>query len=620
VLESKKSWTKKIRPGVSTFGTNTKNVGPAHLKELFDHAIDVIPKKSIKETPLFLLATAGVRLLPDDQRNGLLKEICSYAQKTDFMVPDCNLHIQAISGETEGLYGWTAANYLLGGFDSPEEHNHGKGHHTYGFLDMGGASAQIAFAPNATETQKHANDLQLMRLRTVDGVQQEYRVFVTTWLGFGANEARRRYTESLIERQGGKGITIIHDPCLPTGATTFSIDEDLSVTEKNPQLIGAGDFRQCLKDTFPLLDKDAPCEDAPCLVNGVHVPAIDFDVNHFVGVSEYWHTTHEVFEAEHSDKAYDFNTYQKRVNEFCSKDWTTIQDGVANAVWGKKVTEQSAREVCFKASWLINILHEGIGIPRVGFENTPTGHNGTKEVLDGVTEKGFSEAFRPYDKIAGTDVSWTLGKMVLYAASQVPPTESDSLPVGFGANVKGIPKDFQYAGQYKLSVDENKTKEGSLHRISGLFLILLTIGAIFLCLIGRDRRKRYFRRFSSFINRGKRRKLLNSNGFVTYERVHQSTVDVDDVELGEVDSDNSDSGDKQVHSSGIRTPTLQNGSNGFGSKSRPSLTALDRNGLVSRTESRERLTAGFGMVGKRSRPGSPSRSRTPLASMFNVEK
>ncbi len=80
--------------------------------------------------------------------------------------PTGDLHIQVIAGDTEGLYGWIAANYLLGGFDSPEKHMHGKGHHTYGFLDMGGASAQIAFAPNNTEAEKHANDLKLLRMRT----------------------------------------------------------------------------------------------------------------------------------------------------------------------------------------------------------------------------------------------------------------------------------------------------------------------------------------------------------------------------------------------------------------------------------------------------------------------
>src|SRR6266480_3790184 len=218
VLESKDQWTKKTHPGVSTFGENPGLVGPDHLQQLFDHALRYIPSDAVQDTPLFLLATAGMRLLPDVQRTALLNQICIYTRShTEFLLPDCDVHVQVIPGETEGLYGWIAANYLLGGFDSPEEHAHGKGHHTYGFLDMGGASAQIAFAPNATEATRHADDLKLLRLRTVDGIATEYQVFVTTWLGFGVNEARKRYVETLVTGFAGPSTTEMPDPCLPMG-------------------------------------------------------------------------------------------------------------------------------------------------------------------------------------------------------------------------------------------------------------------------------------------------------------------------------------------------------------------------------------------------------------------
>src|SRR5688572_13358294 len=192
---------KKIHPGVSTFADNVASVGPDHLQQLIKVALDEVPDDKIPETPIFLMATAGVRFLPKDQQTNLLQGICTWLQaNTRFSLPDCDTHVQVISGETEGLYGWLAANYLLGGFDEPGNHDHGKdGHHTYGFLDMGGASAQIAFAPNMTESEKHADDLKLVRMRHLDGSPAEYRVFTTTWLGFGANKARERYIESLQE-------------------------------------------------------------------------------------------------------------------------------------------------------------------------------------------------------------------------------------------------------------------------------------------------------------------------------------------------------------------------------------------------------------------------------------
>ena len=126
-LETKDKWTKKVHPGVSTFGANPDSVGPDHLRPLLEHALHYIPKEAVPETPIFLLATAGMRLLPEQQQKDVLRNICSYIRsETEFSLPDCDVHIQVIPGETEGLYGWIAANCLLGGFNSPQDHDHGR--------------------------------------------------------------------------------------------------------------------------------------------------------------------------------------------------------------------------------------------------------------------------------------------------------------------------------------------------------------------------------------------------------------------------------------------------------------------------------------------------------------
>ena len=351
-IKTKKKWNTKTHPGISTFGDKPERVGPDHLKELIEFADDKVPKHEIGNTPIFLLATAGMRLLPDSQQRAVLDNVCSYFQEhSNFQLPDCDLHVEVIPGETEGLYGWLAANYLLGGFDAPQQHGHSKEHHTYGFLDMGGASAQIAFSPNVTEAEKHADDLKLVRLRKVNGEPLDYGVFVTTWLGFGANEARRRYVERLLERYPDERE--IEDPCLPVGLrikqTGGEIEDDLQTIGDERHLVGTGQFTKCLEKTYPLLEKNKPCHDAPCLLNGIHTPAIDFDVNHFVGVSNFWHTTHEIFAMAHEDRAYDFHTYQKQVKELCSRDWKDIKKDVEEKKWGKKVDEETVEEVCFKA-------------------------------------------------------------------------------------------------------------------------------------------------------------------------------------------------------------------------------------------------------------------------------
>ena len=664
VIETKKKWTEKTKPGISTFGAKPDRVGPDHLEALFEKARKIVPTHEAENTPLFLLATAGVRLLPEDQRNGLLNEVCSYAQsKTRFLLPDCSIHVRVIPGEVEGLYGWVAANYLLGGFDEPKKHAGGKDHHTFGFLDMGGASAQIAFAPNVTEAERHANDLKMMRLRTVDGTPAEYKVFTTTWLGFGVNEARRRYVEALEESGSTSKTKELLDPCLPLGLKTnpkgdVFLPDSKTIDGKIPVLRGTGKFDNCLKRTLPLLEKDHICEDDPCLLGGVHVPAIDFDVNHFVGVSEYWHTTHEIFQIGEKDKAYDFNTYQQRVSKFCGQDWRGIKEGIERHEWGQKVDEKTAVEVCFKASWLINILHEGIGIPRVGLEATPnTDHNGTSKLLGSAKDKGFTASFKPINKIDDTEVSWTLGKIVLYASSQVPPPKTDALPVGFGSNVPGIPKDFQYPSSQQIQPwstsnstsipSQPKPEEGNIQptsmlrtasprRIPGILLFLVILCFALYLLMGRSRRNRLYPSLPSHSSPGLGRSIRrtffpgklpslfrSSPSLGTYERVDLEDGGLtaqDNFELGTIEDENSDSSNVSHagKTSGWATPRSRTsnshgpnsaGFEGLGSGQGLGIglvgSAMDRSGLIGRTESRERIV---GMAeGRRSRTGSPQR-------------
>ncbi|RKU45834.1 Golgi apyrase [Coniochaeta pulveracea] len=650
-IKTRKEWTKKIRPGVSTFGQKPSEVGPEHLNGLVEHALKNIPKDKVKDTPVFLMATAGMRLLPTDQQEALRSEICSYFQEnTDFSLPDCDLHVQVIPGETEGLYGWLASNYLLGGFDHPEKHKHGKGHHTYGFLDMGGASAQIAFAPNSTEAEKHANDLKLVRLRTLDGEPQEHKVFTATWLGFGVNQARESYVKQLVDAHDADAKEI-PDACMPKGLRTDLKGQPVKQKDsKDLVLVGTGQFDECLLNTYPLLGKDVPCEDEPCLLNGQHVPAIDFDVNHFIGVSEYWHTTHGVFGTK-DDKAYDFATYQKKVKDFCSQDWSSIASQFSSR--SKKKDAKFAEEACFKASWLINVLHDGIGIPRIGLEHTSNPvHNSTKSALESAKDKGYLDPFKPVDTIDGIEVSWTLGKMLLYAAGQVPPKHSaeEALPVGFGSNEPGVPADFQYAGstwrplgnsshdddwgdKAEDLIDKAKSKSGS-----GLLFFVLVLLAAFYFFRRKDRRHRLY----SFLRRSRRSaspRKANHRGLSTithklfgggsrpasYERVMEEG-EADQFELGDVDSsDDTDesesagsSSSRHGRRSGLTTPKLN--VERFADAMIPSgssAAALDRSGLVVRTESRERLVPpNLQMLnaGRRSRAGSPTRMKSPLMS------
>ncbi|EDU42106.1 ectonucleoside triphosphate diphosphohydrolase 1 [Pyrenophora tritici-repentis Pt-1C-BFP] len=461
VIETYKEWTKKIHPGISTFGEHPHDVGSEHLDKLLSHALKYVPLEEVPNTPLFLLATAGMRILPERQRKDVLKEVCAFARSL---------------------------------------------------------KAEVT--------------------------------------------------------KEGKIIDSDDD------------DDDEPKPKAAAKLVGTGKFKECLHQTYPLLEKEKKCTDSPCLINGQHVPAIDFDVNHFVGVSEFWHTTHEIFEHGHKDKAYDFKTYQERVKEFCDQDWKSVKKGIKKNKWGHKVDEEKAREVCFKASWVINMLHDGIGVPRVGIEKMPGNKNTTKAVINNAKAKGFLDPFQAVNKINDVEVSWTLGKMVLYASSEIPPPTEQALAVGFGSNAPGIPSDFQYPGgtptPYESDSDWHRLFVEHPQGIPSFFLLIFIFIFIICLILGKEKRKAAAQTFAKFFKpkHGKdplhRRRgrsfpaklfgLRNSSPSTNYERVDLEDGDaanefeLDETYIDSSDNDLSDSSDgsKVGVTSGWATPQIKN--------------------------------------------------------------
>jgi hypothetical protein len=268
-------------------------------------------------------------------------------------------------------------------------------------------------------------------------------------------------------------------------------------------------------------------------------------------------------------------------------------------------------------------------------------------------EKGYLDAFQAVNKIDSTEVSWTLGKIVLYASSQVTAEAEDALPVGFGSNVPGIPADFQYPSVQLLPDSEAFHSEhwhdalfdgDSPRRVPGflLFLFIVLLVGFFLC--GRGRRLRIYHRVNTFFRCGrpshpnypKKRKPLGLrlpflNRGPSYERVLEEGTPQFDLSVTDSDGSDLDGRASDVESTTFRaskhttgwgsnptTPglkyTLDNSSSGtigLGISAGAPGIAIDRAGLVVRTESRDNLAPialGPTTNGRRSRAGSPTRS------------
>ena len=87
-----------------------------YIRPLLDFATKHIPEEYQKETPLYILATAGMRLLAKEEQEGILSYLRNGINaQYPFLFPEGNLEI--ISGRQEGIYQWLAINYVLGKLD-----------------------------------------------------------------------------------------------------------------------------------------------------------------------------------------------------------------------------------------------------------------------------------------------------------------------------------------------------------------------------------------------------------------------------------------------------------------------------------------------------------------------
>ena len=401
-----------------------------------------------------------MRLLPPDKQAEIILETCRFLVNHSYFKIDgpsavgpCGSSVRIITGEEEGLFGWIAVNYLMDGFSGPS-----LDHTTYGFLDMGGASTQIAFEPSA-ESQSKTKNLIDVRLRRLSGEEIHHKVFVTTWLGYGTNQARERYVGKIITENDaslsgdGDDDHLVLDPCLPkdlelTEAPVHATSPATAHLSKPHRMLGTGSFERCMKKTASLLSTTKPCPDTPCLMNGVHVPPIDFSVSHFIGVAEYWYSSEHIFGL---GGAYDYVQYERAASNFCSREWKDIlnehedsrthhrlggdgevvQNGkIVNAgMWGPQVEVPRLQMQCFKAAWVANVLHEGIKMPRIV---DPGGNISTdsEKVVNEAEKKGLGRpTFQSVDTVGDIAISWTLGKMVLEASKEVVPIEKSAKPL-----------------------------------------------------------------------------------------------------------------------------------------------------------------------------------------------
>ncbi|CAF0793243.1 unnamed protein product [Rotaria sordida] len=392
---------KKLEPGLSSMAKTPDNA-TEYLKSLLDFAAETIPPDKHRDTPLYIFATAGLRFLTPDEQKKLLEDLFNDIVR-DYRFLIEKTHIQVIPGKLEGIYSWIAINYVLGRFQSNSTDSISvtngqtisiskKRPSTVGILDMGGASAQIAFEVSPDTSIEGEEIAEFSLGYDEDQEVFKYRIYVTTFLGYGANKAFEKYIERIISialnasTSNSSHILIDDADCLPHGYSANYIRNNKTIT-----VIGEGDFHSCAKHLVTLLNLNATCKRKPCSLNGVYQPTINYESQDFYGFSEFWYTMEDILKI---GGPYTRLAFLNASNNYCNSKWADIRRWYTDRLFPKADLNRVLLQ-CFKSAWLYAFLHDGLKFP-INYER-----------------------LRSASLVNNNDVQWTLGA-ILYKTRFLP--------------------------------------------------------------------------------------------------------------------------------------------------------------------------------------------------------
>ncbi|XP_012684150.2 ectonucleoside triphosphate diphosphohydrolase 3 [Clupea harengus] len=339
-------------PGISDLGLNSSQDKETwiHFKKCMAQVKQGIPASAHNSTPIFLGATAGMRLLQHQNEtasNQILLDMKNYLQSLPFQFQNASI----ISGEEEGLYGWITVNYLMDNFLQKDLWNswvRPHGAQTAGSLDLGGASTQIAFATT--------DDARGEGLTKVVLYGYEYTVYTHSFLCFGKNEAEKTVLAKLV--QGSTDPNNVQNPCYPLGFN-ITMREDfifgsectrkLRVADYNPErnitIFGGGDAAECRKAVRHIFDLSSCHGSQNCSFNGVYQPPVSGKFKAYAG----FYYTAWALRLIGSSTLDQFNS---TLWSFCSMDWPNLKQNYS-------ITEKHLKSYCYSANYVYTILVDG---------------------------------------------------------------------------------------------------------------------------------------------------------------------------------------------------------------------------------------------------------------------
>ncbi|NWX67017.1 ENTP8 diphosphohydrolase, partial [Promerops cafer] len=383
------TWSCDVRgQGISSYANNPPEAGNS-LRECLDKALQVIPAEKQRDVPAYLGATAGMRLLRE-QNSSAAERVLAEVTKTMQEYPVAFKGARILSGEEEGAYGWITINYLLDSFTkySPKAHAwlRPEAANIFGALDLGGASTQITFMPEGSVlSQNEASEFTLYGY--------SYNIYTHSYLCYGQDEMLKRLAKELFVSSPS---TRVHHPCYPKGYNeTVSLssfraspcaggsDPRLPLGDSSVTLEGRGDASGCLAALRRLFNFSACGQSPDCTFDGVYQPPLR---GQFIAFSAFYYN----FRFLNLTEGQPLAVVRGAIEGLCTRSWEDLSSSYP------KENPKRLPKYCANANYILTLLLDAYKFNETSWNNI------------------FFQM-----KAGSADVGWTLGYM-LNLTSMVP--------------------------------------------------------------------------------------------------------------------------------------------------------------------------------------------------------
>ncbi|NWX37493.1 ENTP8 diphosphohydrolase, partial [Notiomystis cincta] len=365
--------------GISSYANNPLEAGNS-LRVCLDKALQVVPAEKQRDVPVYLGATAGMRLLRE-QNSSAAEQVLAEVARTMQEYPVAFKGARILTGEEEGAYGWITINYLLESFTkySPKAHTwlRPEAANIFGALDLGGASTQITFMPEGSMmTQNEASEFTLYGY--------SYNIYTHSYLCYGQNEMLKRLAKELIVSFPSARV---HHPCYPKGYNeTVSLSSfraspctdggDLSLGDSNVTLEGRGSASGCLAALRKLFNFSACGQSQDCTFDGVYQPPLR---GQFIAFSAFYYN----FKFLNLTEGQSLAVVREAIEGLCTRSWEDLSSSYP------KENPKRLPKYCANANYILTLLLDAYKFNETSWNNI------------------FFQM-----KAGSADVGWTLGYML----------------------------------------------------------------------------------------------------------------------------------------------------------------------------------------------------------------